>query len=312
MPSSPRNSVARTDTSRQPAAIERRRKRNVNAPLAPALSRQHRIAALTRTIEAQIFPRLALAHRHDDVREPGLMPVFGAAELESFLALVLANDLQAAVVRVVQLADAGCSLVDICQVVLARAAWRLGEMWDDDLCSFVDVTAALGTLRLVIHRLRQACAPARVSPDASRRILLASLPGNLHSFGLQMVSEAFREAGWEVTVAAACAEADLIEMVRSEWFAVAGLSIALDRETGTLGRTILSIREASCNRPIGVLAGGPAFIRNPGLARLLGADGTAIDASQAVLLADDLRLDAGCLSGSLASLSRYEGVTASV
>nr|WP_294501182.1 cobalamin B12-binding domain-containing protein [uncultured Rhodopila sp.] len=279
----------------------------------PAASRQQRIAVLTRTIEAQIFPQLALVHRRDDIRESSARaPVFSAPELESFLALVLAADRQSALGRLEKMAAGGYSLTDICLAVLAPAARRLGEMWDDDLCSFVDVTAGLGTLRLIMHRLRQICGPAPVASDASRRILLASLSGNQHIFGLQITSEAFRDAGWDVTVATACAEAELLDMVRSEWFAVAGLSIALDRETGTLGRTILAIRQASRNRTIGILAGGPAFVRNPGLARLVGADGTASEASQAVLLADDLRLDASCLIGSLASLSRYEGATASL
>jgi methanogenic corrinoid protein MtbC1 len=163
-------------------------------------------------------------------------------------------------------------------------------MWNDDLCSFVDVTAGLGMLHTVMYRLREICAPALPIRDMSRRILFASLAGNQHTFGLQMVTEVFRHAGWDVTVETAAAEADLPDIVRSDWFAVAGLSIARHEQTRNLGRTIRAIRQASFNKTIGILVGGPVFDTQPDLGRRVGADVDACDAKQAVLRAEGLRL----------------------
>jgi len=282
-------SIANPNAHRQPigAAQGSKRSRRGGSQAAPALCRQWRSDMLTRTIETRVLPALALAHRHDD-GDHGPDP--GAAELESFLALVLANDLPACIARVEQLAARGLGLADICLKVLAPAAGRFGAMWDDDQCSFVDVTAGLGTLRSILHRLRDICGPGLPIRDDSRRVLLASLAADRHSFGLQMVGDVFRHSGWDVTVATGATEDELIEAVRGRWFAVAGLSIARSEHTGLLARTIRAIRRASCNRAIGILAGGPALSQAPDLARLAGADATASDARQAVSRAEDLRV----------------------
>ncbi len=209
--------------------------------------------------------------------------------MQGFTALVLANDLQGALNHATQRVAGGAGLAEVCLTLLMPAARRLGEMWDDDRCGFTEVTASLGMLRLILLRLRDLCGPALPIRDAERRILLASLAGNQHSFGLQMTAELFCHAGWDVVTETAIGEADLLGRIGTGWFAAVGLSIACDAQTASLGRTIRAIRRASCNQRLGVLAGGPAFVRNPDLARLVGADATACDARQAVLRAEDLR-----------------------
>jgi methanogenic corrinoid protein MtbC1 len=271
----------------------RRPKRRVpgESPSASAVSRHRHYAFLARAIEARIIPQLALAHRYDDVRPHQAVgtPEAVTADLQSFTALMLANDLQGGLDRVEQRVSGGAGLADVCLTLLTPAARRLGEMWDEDLCSFAEVTASLGTLRLMLLRLRDLCGPTLPIRDAARSVLLASLVGNEHSFGLQVTAEIFRHAGWDVTIATAINEADLLGKVGNTWFAAVGLSIACDAQTVSLGRTIRSIRRASLNPRLGILAGGPACIRNPDLARLAGADATACDARQAVLRAEDLR-----------------------
>ena len=261
-------------------------------PAASASARQRRIALLTQTIHTQILPKLALTHRNDatTAQAPHPGPLIDDTELSNFTTIVLANNLQAGTTRMEELVARGAALADICLSVLTPTARRLGELWDDDLCSFVDVTAGLGTLHTIMYRLRELCAPALPIRDMSRRILFASLAVNQHTFGLQMVTEVFRHAGWDVTVETAAAEADLPDIVRSNWFAIAGLSIAGNAQTRTLGQTIRAIRQASSNQTIGILVGGPVFDTQPDLARRIGADVDACDAKQAVLRAEGLRL----------------------
>jgi methanogenic corrinoid protein MtbC1 len=282
-----KNSNNETSAGRQPIGVDHGVKRSRRGRSA-AFCRQWRSDLLTRTIEDRVLPKLALAHRHDAAGGQDAAP--GAAELEDFLALVLADDLPACMARIEQLAARGTGLADICLSVLTPAARRLGAMWDDDLCSFVDVTTGLGVLRSALYRLREICPPEMPLRDGSRRVFLASLSGDRHSFGLQVVTEVFFHAGWDVTVAIAATDDELVEAVRGRWFAVAGLSVSRAEQSGTLGRTIRALRGASRNRAIGVLAGGPALNGAPDLARLAGADATAGDARQAVVQAESLRL----------------------
>ena len=51
---------------------------------------------------------------------------------------------------------------------------------------------------------------------------------------------------------------------------------------------IKAIRERSCNKSIGVMVGGPVFIKRPELAMRVGADAAAVNAPAAVFLAQKL------------------------
>lgn len=289
------SSLESTDTDYSPATTIDRLLNRYELPKEPEVAlaiRHRRIALLTRTVHAQILPKLALTHRYETAEAATPRPVarVDGAELVKFTGLVLAHDLQAAITWMERLVAGGAGLADICLSVLAPAARRLGEMWNDDLCSFVDVTAGLGTLHTIMYRLREICELPLPIRDMSRRILFVSLAGNQHTFGLQMVTEVFRHSGWDVSVEAAVTEADLPQIVRGNWFAIAGLSIARDTQTRNLGQTIRGIRGASCNKTIGIMVGGPVFAGQPDLARRVGADVEASDAKQAVLRAEGLRL----------------------
>jgi len=52
------------------------------------------------------------------------------------------------------------------------------------------------------------------------------------------------------------------------------------------------IREHSCNTPLGVMVGGPIFLKQPELAMRVKADAAAVSAPTAVILAQKL-LDLG-------------------
>ena len=72
--------------------------------------------------------------------------------------------------------------------------------------------------------------------------------------------------------------ADPAALVRSEWFEVICISAGSDARRDWLSAGIAAVRNASRNRAIGILVGGPSFSLNPDLAALVGADGTAVDA----------------------------------
>ncbi len=72
-----------------------------------------------------------------------------------------------------------------------------------------------------------------------------------------------------------------MQLVRSEWFAVVGLSVASETRIDALANGIRALRRASRNRAIGVLVGGPLFLAHPELVGHVGADATALDGGQA-------------------------------
>jgi methanogenic corrinoid protein MtbC1 len=244
-----------------------------------------------RAIAFRIIPQLVVAHSAG--ASPSVArgaPRMSEDNFDDFIGLLIRNDMAGCEAAVDALAACGATFAQLCQDLLTRAARRLGAMWEEDDCDFFDVTEGLGALHTLLHRAADRFDRAHRLREAPGRVLLASLPGEHHSFGLQMVGEAFRLAGWDVVMAPETGEAELASLVAGGRFAVAGLSMANARQTGAMTRTIQTLRAASAHPGIGILVGGPAFVTRPELAHLLGADVTAMDAAQAVCRAEELRI----------------------
>lgn len=248
------------------------------------------LVTLAQTIESEIIPRLLLTHgsapapllRSDEE------PVPGIEELREFARLVLSHDVSVALAYVEVLRARGHSIEHILLHLLAPTARLLGDMWMEDLCTFTDVTVGLSHLQQILRELG-----ARSGTDLERaphdsRLLLSTLPGEQHSFGMYMVEEFFRRSGWLVWSATPASRLDLVSLVRREWFDVVGLSASCDILFDQVASTIQALRRASLNRHVGILVGGRLFLEHPDYVARVGADASAQDGREAVLLASHL------------------------
>lgn len=250
-----------------------------------------RMSWLLRTIEAEIIPRLMLAHQTgpfpialDDARPP----VLGHDDVVAFATLVLAQQASAAIGQVESLRAQGVALEALYLDLLAPAARYLGELWEADLCDFTQVTLGLWRLQQVMHELSPAFQNEATYAVQRRRVLLAPAPGSQHTLGLFMVAEFFRRAGWDVSAESASSAAELVAAVGAEWFDVIGLSMGSELHVGSVAAAIEALRKASRNPAVGVMVGGAVFLAEPGLVAVVGADATALDAPQAVAQAESL------------------------
>jgi len=255
-----------------------------------------RLSKLAGVIEGEIIPRLMMAHRanghavngHTDAGVPVVQ--LQEEDIAEFTRLVLASEAAIATEFCVQLQQRSVATARILTDLLAPTARRLGEMWEADEVDFTAVTLGLCCLQQV---LRDVSTPDEFDAQlaetpANRRLLLAPFPGEQHTFGLLMVGEFFRRAGWEVAGDCALTRSELIRMVGSEWYAIIGLSIAYDTMLPELAQLIESIRLNSRNTGVRVMVGGKVFADNPALAQEVGADATAADAQGAIQLAQEL------------------------
>ncbi len=247
-------------------------------------------ARLARTIEGEIIPRLMLAHREApaarDRADGRLVP--GRAEVEELVRLALAHEADVASAFVSALREQGVAVEALYLDLLAPAARRLGELWSADLADFVEVTVGLCRLQRVAHALRGSLPEEDESPAGERRALLVAVPGEQHTFGLSLVAEFFRRAGWSVTSEPLRNVQDLLDLVRREWFSVVGLSVSGETRIAGLASVILGVRRVSCNRAVRVMVGGRIFNERPELVAQVGADATAPDGRQAVAQAQSL------------------------
>src|SRR5690349_17644183 len=206
------------------------------------------MAGLIDTVEAEIVPRLVLARRSSSGLYPsprGLVEVpliVGRGEdqvqqpddvLE--LADLLVNSrFQIASSFVEGLRTSGVPLETLYLDLLAPTARHLGDLWTNDTLHFGDVTIGLCHLQQVLRDFSPAFLNEASTRDDGRRALLMSVPGGQHTFGVAMVAEFFRRARWDVSTGAPVSRDELIRTVRSQWFAIVGLSVSCEVQLDAL------------------------------------------------------------------------------
>ena len=243
---------------------------------------------LRRTIITRVVPRMAQERLALLAPvSPFLPPVITADQVVQFAGLVLTGAVPALVARIEVLRSAGLDLEAVLLQLVTPAARHLGELWERDRVSFIDVTAGISRLQGVIRALGADFDVATPGSAPGRRILLAPASGEQHVLGITMVAAFFRRAGWDVTIEPRMAIADMLALVRVERFAAIGLSVATDKGLEAVRSQVGSIRDAALGG-VSLLAGGPAFLDSRVDAAGLGVDGIAGDAAQAVRMADVL------------------------
>ncbi len=240
--------------------------------------------ALERVIQAEILPRLLLAHATDKP-EPARSAAQTVATPDEFVRLLLCRDSNKGLALMEALRGDGLALDAILLEHLAPAARRLGELWESDHCDFVEVSVGLRRLQFILQMLAPTHLDLDMNPGPARRILLLPTPGESHAFGVSMVARFFTTDGWRVEQST---ERDYLDALADDWFDVVGFSLSCDRLAENLGTAVGEARAASRNPSIPVLVGGAIFSAQPELAQFVGADAVARDAPHAVILARSL------------------------
>jgi methanogenic corrinoid protein MtbC1 len=257
----------------------------------PLTETEERRARLVRTIEGEIVPRLVLARmggttqaavRASTGKDPGV------ADVRELVRLLLTHDVGVASAYVETVRQLGASLEAVCLSLLAPAARELGLLWEEDECDFMQVTVGLCRLHHLLRELSPEFRHSGIDHKADRNILLAPVPGDQHTFGITLVAQFLRQAGWEVWHEYPKKSAEILELVRANSFSVIGLSVGSETRVDDVATIIRAIRQASRNRSVGIMVGGPVLVSRPELAGLVGADATAVDGPTAVMCADHM------------------------
>ena len=250
---------------------------------------QRLLSGLTEALQDQIIPALARTHAAT-VRSRRTVPAgihsartASQADVEHMTNLVISKEAEAAIGFAQTLNGEGLSLPVLYLDLLAPVAQRLGELWVEDRCTFADVTLGLCRLHKIVRLFSPKFCRTHAHVAQTRTALLLPAPGEQHMFGVMVVAEFLRRAGWEVASGPALPEAELLDLVQTRGFVAVGLSASTDRALDALPRQIARLRERSANPALQVLVGGWRFTEAPELAARVGADGTANDAGCAAL-----------------------------
>jgi MerR family transcriptional regulator, light-induced transcriptional regulator len=290
--------------SGEPSLTQQLLKGPTGACLDPMPVDPGRLHKLALTIETAIIPRLLMNHgvaanAKASRAEPDDEPL-GPDMVARFAKLTIGPDSSEAPDYIEGLLARGISKETVLMQVLAPAARLMGEMWTADLCSFVDVTLGLSRIQNMLRNFNglneDGGPPARVEG----RALLIPSPGEQHTFGLRVLEEFLIREGWEVRTNLRASLDETLALVGEEKYDFVGISASGEALLPNLCAAIVAIRKFSRNRDIKVLVGGVLFALEPRLAKLVAADGCAIDPRDAIGLA---QLWAGRHQGAQARLS---------
>jgi MerR family transcriptional regulator, light-induced transcriptional regulator len=237
-------------------------------------------------IERSVIPQIVEAHLADT--PPPDLKNRWHDEAMSFAALAIDADAEELLDRLDAMLNGGTEIEAILVHILAPAARRLGVMWEQDDCDFVDVTMGLWRLQEVVRELSARVPVRSARPSDGYRAVFSAMPGEQHNFGTVIVEDIFRRAGWSTELLLDAQQGALLNAVASARYDLVGLTVSLDVHTERLPSLILAIRSVSRNPRLCILLGGRVLMDDPQLALRVGADGTAADAQSAVALADRL------------------------
>ena len=251
--------------------------------------------SMVRAIKTQIIPKVAPALRPRPSRQDEMPPDPHLAsddqpltsESEKFVTLILGNDEDAGRAYVDSLRARGESIDSILLNLLAPVARQLGEMWETDHTDFANVTLGVSRMQRIMRQLSESFSETHQAVGGGS-LLLTTIPGEQHSFGMSMAAEFFRREGWNISIGPFASHLELTSLVQERWFDVVGFSVTSDRRLDELKRDIQTIRRDSRNRNVAIMIGGPMVARLPELGAAMGADMTSVDASTAPRQAREL------------------------
>jgi MerR family transcriptional regulator, light-induced transcriptional regulator len=247
--------------------------------------RQSQRTKLSRIIENRVIPRLLVAHRQNAFRAPLLTTIAPAemtARVGEFADLVIDVDGRRAVSYFKDLIEGGTSVETLFQDLVGPTARRLGELWDEDINSIMDVTQGMGHLQHLVRTFAPDFRTEKNPVPSTQRALLMSMPGEKHTLGIAVIEEFFRREGWAVWGGPVETLDEVVALVGTMWFDVVGLSVARVTDPEKLSFDIRLIREAARNRNLAIMIGGLPFLKDPRLSAVVGADSTAANGQDAI------------------------------
>jgi methylmalonyl-CoA mutase cobalamin-binding subunit len=161
--------------------------------------------------------------------------------------------------------------------VLTTVINDIERRWKSDALSFDEVLHGFWTLRRAFE-LRVArdkasklgASPASIAEDDP--ILLATVPGCEHVFGVLSLADQFSARGIHVDTCLDATRVELLDRVASKPYQLIGLSVGGDEQLVGVADLILDIRARLGNSSIPVLLGGNVFVFSEEEYGWLGAD----------------------------------------
>ena len=183
----------------------------------------------------------------------------------------------------------GTSIKEVYLNIFRPVLAETGRLW---LIEKIGIAAEHFISASVVHELgrlsNQIAREGRLHKKG-KTVVAASVEGEHHGIGIQMVSDFFIMDGWNsYYVGPDIPARSLLKAIRDRHADVIALSISLPSRLQALHYLIRSLRGDPATASVKIIVGGRPFVLVPGLWKQLDADACARDAAEAVAAADRL------------------------
>jgi len=232
----------------------------------------------------------ALAQLGSNPNDPGSFLAEGphSSLARDYLGALLEQDRAAATALILDAVDNGVHVRDIYLHVFQRVQYEVGRLWQTGKIGVAEEHYCTAATQVIMARLYPHVFSARPN---GRRMVAACVGGDLHEIGLRMLADFFEMEGWDTAfIGASTPSSSLIKTLVANPPDLLAVSATMTFNVSTVAELIQAVRREAPG--VRILVGGYPFHVETELWRRIDADGTAIDAQQALELARTLFEDA--------------------
>lgn len=210
---------------------------------------------------------------------------------KQYLSALIQYDRHRASTLIFTALDAGVSIKDIYLHVFQRSQHEIGRLWQINRLSVGQEHFCTAATQLIMAQLYPRIF---ATPKHGLRMVAASVSNDLHEMGIRMIADFFEMEGWDTLYLGAHTPSQSIaQIVVERRAAVLALSATIALHVPAVSETIQVVRASAVGHQIKIVVGGYPFNTVPDLWRQVGADGSATNAVDTVLLAKQLVNHAG-------------------
>ncbi len=202
-------------------------------------------------------------------------------ESKKYLELLLLKERNLAKNYILELADGGMDIREIFLDVFQATQYELGRLWELNRITIAQehyCTAATQTFMAMLT--------ARIVPEKliGKKVIATCVGTEQHELGIRIVNDFLEMEGWDTYYLGANAPMEAIILaIKDNQPDLLALSVTLTPHVKNVIEIIQKVKNIFPT--IKILVGGYPFLRDNSLAEKIGADGVALDAKQAPIIA---------------------------
>ena len=209
------------------------------------------------------------------------------SNIKSVYESVINGEMQATANKVQIALDSGLSANNILQNGLISAMGEVGKLFEEGEFFVPEMLISANSMKFGLNLLRPYLVAEDVQPLG--KVLLATVQGDLHDIGKNLVGMMLEGGGFEVIdMGIDVKPEELIEAVKEHKPHIVGLSALLTTTMVNMKTAITMMEDAGVRDSVKIIIGGAPVTQD--YANQVGADGFGKDASEAANLAKRLML----------------------